>query len=46
MVLSSYQFWPLVTLTNFAVIPASQRMLVGNLAGLIWGIYVSLIAVG
>jgi len=46
MVLSSYQFWPLVTLTNFVLIPARQRILVGNLAGLIWGTYVNIVTAG
>ncbi|KAL2075497.1 hypothetical protein VTL71DRAFT_440 [Oculimacula yallundae] len=43
MVLSSYRFWPLVTLTNLILVPPSQRILVGNLAGLVWGIFVNLV---
>jgi len=46
MVLSSYRFWPLVTLTNLILVPPNQRMLVGNLAGLAWGIFVNLVMVG
>ncbi|KAK0125525.1 hypothetical protein ONS95_000467 [Cadophora gregata] len=46
MVLSSYRFWPLVTLTNLILVPPSQRILVGNLAGLVWGIFVNLVMVG
>ncbi|KAH7342647.1 hypothetical protein BKA65DRAFT_295178 [Rhexocercosporidium sp. MPI-PUGE-AT-0058] len=45
MVISSYRFWPLVTLTNLILVPPSQRILVGNLAGLVWGIFVSLVMV-
>ncbi|KAH6724283.1 hypothetical protein BKA61DRAFT_27059 [Leptodontidium sp. MPI-SDFR-AT-0119] len=46
MVFSSYRFWPLVTLTNLILVPPSQRILVGNLAGLVWGIFVNLVMVG
>ncbi|KAG9231325.1 hypothetical protein BJ875DRAFT_122883 [Amylocarpus encephaloides] len=46
MVFSSYKFWPLVTLTNLILIPVGQRILVGNIAGLLWGIYVNLITAG
>ncbi|KAG4432823.1 hypothetical protein IFR05_011688 [Cadophora sp. M221] len=45
MVFSSYRFWPLVTLTNLILVPPSQRILVGNLAGLAWGIFVNLVMV-
>jgi len=42
MVLAGYKFWPLVTLVNLVLVPVEQRMLVGGLAGLAWGVYVSL----
>ncbi|CZS99221.1 hypothetical protein WAI453_008304 [Rhynchosporium graminicola] len=46
MVLSTYKFWPLVTLTNLVLVPPGQRILVGNLAGLVWGIFVNLVISG
>ena len=42
MIMAGYKFWPLVTLTNLTIVPFDQRMFVGGLAGLAWGIYVSL----
>ncbi|RDW83846.1 Mpv17/PMP22 family protein [Aspergillus mulundensis] len=42
--LAGLKFWPLVSILNFTVVPANQRMLVGNLFGVVWGVYVSLMA--
>ena len=42
MLMAGYKFWPVVTLVNLVIVPFDQRMLVGGLAGLAWGIYVSL----
>ncbi|KIW54193.1 hypothetical protein PV05_06570 [Exophiala xenobiotica] len=42
MMIAGYKFWPLVSILNLSVVPVEQRMLVGGLAGLAWGIYVSL----
>jgi protein Mpv17 len=42
MIFAGYKFWPLITITNLVLVPVDQRMLVGGLAGLVWGIYVSL----
>ncbi|KAL3432783.1 hypothetical protein BDV09DRAFT_173398 [Aspergillus tetrazonus] len=42
--LAGLKFWPLVSILNFTVVPASQRLLVGNLFGVVWGVYVSLMA--
>lgn len=42
MLFAGYKFWPLVTLTNLIVVPVERRMFVGGLAGLVWGIYISL----
>ncbi|ETI24460.1 hypothetical protein G647_03829 [Cladophialophora carrionii CBS 160.54] len=42
MLMAGYKFWPMVTLINLVVVPFDQRMLVGGLAGLAWGMYVSL----
>lgn len=45
MIIAGYKFWPLVSILNLSVVPVEQRMLVGGLAGLAWGVYVSLIAI-
>ncbi|KAL4992839.1 hypothetical protein BDW68DRAFT_148960 [Aspergillus falconensis] len=42
--LAGLKFWPLVSILNFTVVPANQRLLVGNLFGVVWGVYVSLMA--
>ncbi|KAL4995849.1 hypothetical protein BDV10DRAFT_124090 [Aspergillus recurvatus] len=42
--LAGLKFWPLVSILNFTVVPESQRLLVGNLFGVVWGVYVSLMA--
>lgn len=42
MLLAGYKFWPFITLLNLVVVPVEQRMLVGNLAGLAWGVLVNL----
>lgn len=43
MFIAGFKFWPLVSLANLIFVPVEQRMLVGGLAGLVWGIYVSLL---
>ncbi|KIW92674.1 uncharacterized protein Z519_06521 [Cladophialophora bantiana CBS 173.52] len=42
MLIAGYKFWPIVTILNLVVVPVEHRMLVGGLAGLAWGVYVSL----
>jgi len=42
MLMAGYKFWPIVTFVNLAIVPFEQRMLVGGLAGLAWGLYISL----
>ena len=42
IVLSGLKLWPLVSLFNFTCVPVPRRMVVGGLAGLFWGIYLSL----
>ncbi len=42
MIMAGYKFWPVISLLNLVVVPFDQRMLVGGLAGLVWGMYVSL----
>jgi protein Mpv17 len=42
MVVAGYKLWPMVCLLNLLVVPFEYRMIVGNLAGFGWGVYVSL----
>lgn len=41
LLLAGYRFWPMVCLINLVLMPLEYRPLVGNLAGLGWGIFVS-----
>ncbi|KAK3372024.1 hypothetical protein B0H63DRAFT_513541 [Podospora didyma] len=42
---ASWTFWPFVSLVNFAFLKSvASRTLMGSLAGLVWGVYMSLIA--
>ena len=43
--LAGYKLWPLVSLLQFTVIPVQQRVVVGSLVGVGWGIFLSLLAV-
>ena len=42
MLLAGYRFWPIVCLLNLVMVPMEYRPLVGNGAGLIWGVIMSL----
>ncbi len=42
--LAGLKLWPFVSVLNFTVVPANQRLLVGNLFGVVWGVYLSLMA--
>jgi protein Mpv17 len=42
MIMAGYTFWPIITLVNLVLVPFDYRMLVGGLAGLVWGMYISL----
>ncbi|KAM3419133.1 hypothetical protein BST61_g5081 [Cercospora zeina] len=44
MTLAGQKLWPAVSILSFTVIPLEQRMLFGSVAGLIWGVYLSLAA--
>jgi hypothetical protein len=40
---AGWRFWPIVSLSNFALVQTVEmRNLVGALAGLVWGVYMSL----
>lgn len=38
------KLWPFVSVLNFTVVPADQRLLVGSLFGVVWAIYLSLVS--
>lgn len=42
---AGWRLWPFVSLFNFVVVKSVEvRNLVGSLAGVVWGIYMSLVA--
>jgi protein Mpv17 len=41
ILLTNYQFWPLVNYFNFNYIPLDYRMLAINICGVIWNTYLS-----
>lgn len=43
MVIAGQKLWPMVSIACFALIPLQYRMLCGNIAGVAWGIYLSLV---
>ncbi len=46
MIVAGWRFWPFVSLINFTFVKTVEmRNLVGGLAGLAWGVYVSMFAV-
>ncbi|PVH92070.1 hypothetical protein DM02DRAFT_620156 [Periconia macrospinosa] len=46
MAIDGYKFWPLVSLAAFVWVPVEKRVLFGGAAGLLWGIYLSLMVQG
>lgn len=44
IVFAGQKLWPFVSLISFTLVPLEYRMLLGNSAGLVWGIYLSLMA--
>lgn len=44
ILLAGLKMWPFVSILNFTVVPADNRLLVGNLFGVVWAVYLSLIA--
>jgi hypothetical protein len=41
---SGMKLWPPVSLISFVFVPAEQRVIFGSIAGVIWNIYLSLMA--
>lgn len=44
IMIAGLKLWPFVSILNFTVVPADQRLLVGSLFGVIWAIYLSLVS--
>ena len=44
LMVAGFKIWPLVSLLNFTVVPVEKRLLVSNLFGVLWGVYLSLVA--
>ncbi|KAJ5520705.1 Mpv17/PMP22 [Penicillium fimorum] len=44
IMVAGLKLWPLVSVLNFTVVPADQRLLVGSLFGIVWAIYLSLMS--
>lgn len=42
MIFAGQKLWPAVSIANFTLVPLEYRMLVGNIAGLFWNIFLSL----
>lgn len=44
IILNSYKVWPIASIISFSCIPAEKRIVFLSCVGLLWGIYMSLIA--
>jgi hypothetical protein len=44
MTMAGLKLWPAVSILSFSVIPLEHRMLFGSVAGLFWGVFLSLAA--
>ncbi|GAB1742951.1 hypothetical protein NU219Hw_g8652t2 [Hortaea werneckii] len=44
MIYAGQRLWPAVSVLQFTVVPFEYRQLVGSTVGLVWGVYLSLIA--
>lgn len=43
LVQAGWKLWPMVSIVNYALVKSvAGRTLVGNMAGMVWGVYVSL----
>ena len=40
--IAGYKLWPAVSLLNYTVVPMENRVVVGSLVGLGWGIYLAM----
>ncbi|KAJ5166338.1 uncharacterized protein N7482_005119 [Penicillium canariense] len=44
IMVAGFKLWPFVSVLNFTVVPVDQRLLVSSLFGIVWAVYLSLIA--
>lgn len=44
MMKDGYKFWPIISLVSFLWVPVERRVVFGCSVGVIWGIYLSLVA--
>ncbi|OJJ43846.1 hypothetical protein ASPZODRAFT_19148 [Penicilliopsis zonata CBS 506.65] len=44
IMIAGLKMWPFVSILNFTVVPADQRLLVNSLFGVIWAVYLSLMS--
>lgn len=43
---SGLVIWPLVSLISFAWVPVHRRVVFGCIVGVLWGVYLSMVALG
>lgn len=44
LIIAGYKIWPLASIISFSCIPMEKRIIFLNAVGLLWGIYMSLVA--
>lgn len=44
MIKDGYKFWPAISLISFVWVPVDKRVVFGCSVGVVWGIYLSLMA--
>lgn len=44
LIVAGYKIWPLASIISFSCVPVERRIIFLNFVGLVWGIYLSLIA--
>lgn len=44
IILAGYRIWPLASIISFTVVPVEKRVVFMNFVGLLWGVYMSIIA--
>lgn len=42
--MDSYKIWPVASIINFALVPVEKRIVFLSAVGLIWGVYLSVVA--
>lgn len=44
IIVAGYKIWPLASIVSFSLIPVEKRIVFLSAVGLVWGIYMSLVA--